>query len=132
MDIDAHNPLDGLVIESFSETEVESRGETNFKEMLADDNLTIQRVSIPAGEVEDAHYHDADTYIYHLQGEVEVTFTDVVGAEETKRLGQGDQLKIPKYVIHQPTAVSDEPVQTLAVRVGDDVETTYVDGETDR
>jgi len=117
--------LDAIDLTHETEPEPDSRGKTDFRELLDDENITIQRVTIQPGRTEDAHWHDADTYIYHLQGGVEVKFMDQREQTVTHMPGEGDLLKIPAGVIHEPSVVSDEPVETVAMRVGDDVETTY-------
>jgi uncharacterized RmlC-like cupin family protein len=117
--------LDALDLTHETDPSLDSRGETDFRELLDDENITIQRVTIPPGCTEDAHWHDADTYIYHLQGRVEVKFMDPDGNTVTHHPEMGDLLKIPAYVIHEPSVISGDPVETVAMRVGDDVETTY-------
>lgn len=119
-------PVDSIEVTRDGGGNPGNRGETAFRELLNDESLTFQRVSIPPGKDEDAHYHDADTYIYHLQGEVRVTFEGKQGEERVKVLSAGDMLKIPAGVIHQPSSISDVSVETVAIRLGTDVETTYV------
>jgi len=117
--------LDALDLTHETDPDPDSRGETDFRELLNDENITIQRVTIAPGRTEDAHWHDVDTYIYHLQGRVEVKFMDPGGETVTYRPEEGDLLKIPANIIHEPSVISDEPVETVAMRVGDDVETAY-------
>jgi len=101
------------------------RGETIFSELHNDEGITVQRVTIPADKREDPHYHDADTYIYHLQGEIRVSFQGNDG-QRVEELGPGEGLKIPAYVVHKPVPSSNRTVETVAIRLGSDVETTYV------
>lgn len=102
------------------------RGETSFAQLVADGNVTIQRVAIPPGTDEPAHYHDEDTYVYHLSGLAEVRFGEGEDAR-TEVLKPGEMLKIPAGVVHQPSAFPGATLETVAVRTGADVETIYVD-----
>lgn len=117
--------IDEVTVTADAALPEQTRGETIFRELLDDEAVTIHRVTLPPGTTEAAHFHDAPTYIYHLSGTARVRFDGADGERELE-LTAGELLTIPAYVVHEPRAVSDEPVETLAIRAGSDVETVYV------